>query len=159
MCLYIRTFFPLPCMHGWSHSWTRKIMGYMGSILPSSHIIVDPMVCGTHPDVRGREHTPKVPNNNPLGNGRHTYQKIKYFSFFLYVLVFVFVLVLVVFFLFLFFFFFFFFNLNLNVTIWFSTPTFVIVVISQYVCVMIIDFIRLHYGRDLSCKILKFWIG
>ena len=73
MCLYIRTFFPLPCMHGWSHSWTRKIIGYMGSILPSSHIIVDPMVCGTHPDVRGREHTPKVPNNNPLGNGRHTY--------------------------------------------------------------------------------------
>ena len=63
ICLYVRTSFPLPCVHGWSHSWTRKIIGYNGSVLPPSHIGVDPMVSGTHPYVRKREHTPEVPNN------------------------------------------------------------------------------------------------
>ena len=156
MCLYIRTFFPLPCVHGRSHTWTRKIIEYMGSILPSSHIIVDPMVCGTHPDVRGREHTPKYPITIPWAMGGIPIRKLNIFPFsFMFWFLFLFWFWLCFFF----FFFFSFFNLNLNVTIWFSTPTFVIVVISQYVCVMIIDFIRLHYGRDLSCKILKFWIG
>ena len=77
ICLYVRTSFPLPCVHGWSHSWTRKIIGYNGSVLPPSHIGVDPMVSGTHPYVRKREHTPEVPNNK-LPKKKKKFCKILY---------------------------------------------------------------------------------
>ena len=94
MCLYVITSFFLPCMYRRSHSWTRKMIGYTGSILPFSYIGVDPMVYGTYPYVRRRKNTPKVPNNKPLDNGRHTCQEIKYFFFFLFILVFFFFIIL-----------------------------------------------------------------
>ena len=49
-------FLSLVCMDG-------VTLGQEKLLDTASHIGVDPMVCGTHPYVRGREHTPKVPNN------------------------------------------------------------------------------------------------
>ena len=46
-----------------------KFIGYSRSILPSSHIRVDPTHHGTHLYVRGREYTLGVSNNSPCLGG------------------------------------------------------------------------------------------
>ena len=43
----------------------RKIIALSGTMLPASHRGVGPMVGGTHPSVREREHSPRLCNNNP----------------------------------------------------------------------------------------------
>ena len=75
MCLYVATSFPLLCVHGRSHSWTRKIIGYTGSILPPSHIGVDSMVCGTPPMWEGGSILPKY----PITNCQKRKKNVKYF--------------------------------------------------------------------------------
>ena len=47
----------------------RKFIRYSESILPPSHIRVNPTHHGTHLYVRGREYTPEVPYNNPCLGG------------------------------------------------------------------------------------------
>ena len=49
-------FLSLVCMDG-------VTLGQEKLLDTASHIGVDPMVCGTHPYVRGREYTPHVSNN------------------------------------------------------------------------------------------------